>query len=72
MNKRIRDLIESTDPDIYDKLEGNTLDEFLEKFADSLIEECVEYYCSMIGRTSEPHTQTLEHFGVIGTYRCKE
>lgn len=36
----------------------------LEKFAELLVKECVEYYRSQIGETSEPHTKTLKHFGV--------
>lgn len=35
-----------------------------EKFAELIVKECVEYYCSQIGETSEPHTKTLKHFGI--------
>jgi hypothetical protein len=35
-----------------------------EKFAKLIVQECVEYYRSQVGETSEPHTRTLEHFGV--------
>lgn len=35
-----------------------------EKFAELIVRECVEYYLSQIGKTSEPHTRTLEHFGI--------
>jgi hypothetical protein len=34
------------------------------KFAELIVRECVEYYRSQVGETSEPHTRTLEHFGV--------
>ena len=34
------------------------------KFAELIVRECVDYYRSQVGETSEPHTRTLEHFGV--------
>lgn len=34
------------------------------KFAELIVRDVVEFYRSQIGETSEPHTKTLEHFGV--------
>jgi hypothetical protein len=70
MNKRIQELALlakeiATTRDVSGKLVLSiSSDTFEEKFAELIVKECVEYYRSKIGETSEPHTKTLEHFGV--------
>lgn len=78
MNERIKELafqaaedcvFEQAKPSIVVEGEGGIYkmeipNVFVEKFAEQIVRECVEYYRSQIGETSEPHTKTLEHFGV--------
>lgn len=41
-----------------------TEQEAIQKFAELIVRDVVNYYRSQLGETSEPHTKTLEYFGV--------
>lgn len=66
MNKRIAALANQSGFDVDDSGKFGNYSEMyrLEKFAELIILDVVEYYRSQIGETSEPHTAILEHFGV--------
>jgi alkanesulfonate monooxygenase SsuD/methylene tetrahydromethanopterin reductase-like flavin-dependent oxidoreductase (luciferase family) len=63
MNERIQELAKQAGFDAVSLVAFN-IKEDLEKFAELIVRECVDYYRSQVGETSEPHTRTLEHFGV--------
>jgi hypothetical protein len=67
MNERIKEMWEESTGSMFPRPGSFTAGEYdyhLEKFAELIVRECVEYYRSQVGETSEPHTRTLEHFGV--------
>ena len=41
MNERLQELVELADSTIYDQLDSNALDPFVEKFATMIIQECI-------------------------------
>jgi hypothetical protein len=69
MNEKIKELAEQAREKKFDYGAKDGESHFVyvlneQKFAELIVRDVVEYYRSQIGETSEPHTKTLEHFGV--------
>jgi uncharacterized protein (DUF924 family) len=77
MNELIQELVEQADSTIYDQLDSNALDPFVQKFAELIIRECISacrnhrdverfgIYPARVAMVTEACVDNIkEHFGV--------